>query len=370
MDRQLIWAVKSQSVPNTRKKLEELSQREDLFDISSIDTGSKEYKKAAAIFSRAAKTGTTIVSYIDELYPQKLKNLSRPPAILYVRGNANLLKDVVYAGMVGARYSDDYGIRMAENIAMEIGQTGAGIVSGGAIGIDAASHRGALKANAPTIAVLGGGLDRPYPKENIPLFKKIVENGGAVITEYPFGTAPSRKNFPRRNRIIAALSSALVVVRAGGRSGSLITATQAADLGITVFAVPGNIDRGLSAGTNALIRDGAVPLLSSIEVIDELIARDPDFFVREKELKQIPFTERKIKTQKPPKEQFSLDGLSEYEAEIVNIITSGIQTQNLIEEKISFEPSRLTALLGMMEIKGIIKKDLDKKYVITIGGEC
>ncbi len=370
MDRQLIWAVKSQGVSSTRKKLRELSKREDLFDLSSVDTGSEEYKKTVSSFDKAKRTGTKIVTYIDDLYPERLRNISQPPPVLYVRGNVNILKETIFAGMVGSRECDDYGIRMAEYIASEIGQTGAGVVSGGARGIDAASHRGALRANAPTVAVLGGGLDRPYPEENIPLFKKIVENGGAVITEYPFGMEPISNNFPRRNRIIAGLSTALVVVRAAYRSGSLITATQALNQGLTIFAVPGNIDNKLSGGTNALIRDGAIPLLSPMEVIDELIAREPDFFVREKELSEKIISEEIAEIKNHEKTVAKPTGLSEYETEIVNIIISGAQTQNLIEEKVSFEPSRLTALLGMMEIKGIIKKGPDKKYIITVGGGC
>ncbi len=368
MDRQLIWAVKSQNISNTRKKLKELSEREDLFDISSIDIKTKEYERTVRSFDKAKRTGTHIVTYIDPEYPNSLKMIPRPPALLYVRGNKDILKNVVFVGMVGARDCDDYGIRMAENLAAEIGQTGIGIVSGGARGIDAASHRGALRAKAPTVAVLGSGLDRPYPEDNIPLFKKIVENGGAVITEYPFGMEPLQKNFPRRNRIISGLSSALAVVRAAYRSGSLITAHQAAEQGISVYAVPGNIDNKLSAGTNELIRDGAIPLLSAMDVIDELIEREPDFFVKEmdKREKEEIYREKKQDTKK----ELNLEGLSDYEKEIVGIIISGLSTQNLIEEKISFGAERLTALLGMMEIKGIIKKGPDKKYTITVGGGC
>lgn len=370
MDKKLIWMVKSQLISNTRRKLAELSEREDLFDTSTIDFESDEYKFAKENYDKAHEKGCEIVTYIDDLYPDKLKNLSSPPAFLYVRGNASVLKNTVFTGIVGARKSDMYGIRMAENIAMEIGQTGAGIISGGARGIDTASHRGAMLANTVTVAVLGCGLDVCYPPENKELFDKIAESGGALISEYPFSMEALKNNFPRRNRIIAALSTALVVVRAAYRSGSLITASQAADLGVTVFSVPGNIDDGLSRGTNELIRDGANVLLSAMDVIDELIDKEPDFFLADKE-KELSVCE---KTEKKPEEtvksSVNTAGLSEYEAEIVNIINDGVQTQNLIEEKISFEPSRLTALLGMMEIKGIIKKRPDKKYIITTGGDA
>lgn len=373
MEHQLIWAIKSQKVSHTRKQLALLSKREDLFDISSIDTRSEEYRQAVFNFEKAERTGCSVVTYIDDLYPESLRNISQPPPVLYVRGNAKILSEAVFAGIVGARESDDYGIRVAENIAMEIGQTGVGIASGGARGVDAASHRGALRAKAPTVAVLGSGLDNAYPPENIPLFKRIVENGGAVITEYPFGALPLPKHFPRRNRIIAGLSSALVVVRAAHRSGSLITASQALNQGLTVFAVPGNIDNGLSAGTNELIRDGAIPLLSAVDVIDELIAQKPDFFVRDPELLEEVFCEKKKteeEVREKPESVRKTEGLSEYEAEIVNMIDSGFKTQNQMEEKVSFDPGRLTALLGMMEIKGIIKKGLGNKYTVNTGGGC
>ena len=283
MDKKLIWMVKSSLVSNSRKKLSELSEREDLFDESTIDFSSEEYIEAKRNYDIAAKNGYSIVTYIDKLYPEKLKNLQKPPSVLYVSGDATILADTVFAGIVGARKTDMYGTRMAETIALEIGQTGAGIISGGARGIDSASHRGALRAKAPTVAVLGCGLDVCYPPENKKLFREIASSGGAVVTEFPFGMEALAHNFPQRNRIIAALSTALVVVRAAHRSGSLITATRALDMGVSVFAVPGNIDDKLSSGTNALIRDGANILLSSMDVIDELIALEPDFFVREKE---------------------------------------------------------------------------------------
>lgn len=359
MNRQLIWAVRAQGVPNTRKKLSELAASDDLFDLSLIDTASAEYKETLSNFEKADELGAEIVTYIDKRYPEKLKNIYQPPAVLYVLGNADILNDIIFTGMVGARRSDSYGIRMAETIAAEIGQTGVGIISGGAIGIDAASHRGALRAKAPTVAVLGSGLDKLYPKENIKLFQDIIENGGAVISEYPFGMEPLAGNFPRRNRIIAGLSTALVVVRAAKRSGSLITASQALNEGVTVFSVPGNIDDRLSGGTNELIRDGAIPLLSPMDVVDELIAKVPDFFVRENDRR-----EKKRKESALKEKELKLDGLSEYEKEIVNIIASGKATANLIEENISFDAHRLTALLGMMEIKGVIKKGPDKKYII------
>ena len=361
MDHNFIWAVKTAKKNITYKEITALKERDDLFDESTINIKSREYVRTLKSFEKAHKMGCHVITYIDERYPECLREIPLPPPVLYVMGNPEILNDVVYAGFVGARKSDDYGKLMAQTLAMEVGCTGAGIVSGGAEGVDGASHEGALRAKAPTIAVLGSGLDRLYPSCNIDLFRRIVQNGGALITEYPFGEPPRGSNFPRRNRIIAAFSTAVAVVRAGARSGSLITASQAMDLNRTVFAVPGNIDNRLSKGTNELIRDGALLLLSSMDIIDELIAKKPDFFVRTKEKKKKTFFNKpadKMEIKLPN----ALLGLSGYEREVAELIQSGFNTQTLMEEKISFEPSRLTGLLSMMEIKGIIKKGPDKKY--------
>ncbi len=364
MKRQFIWTIKSRMVRQSAKALRDLSEKEELFDESSIDTGSEVYERTAQDFEMARKMGCSVVTYIDKLYPERLRNIPQPPPVLFVWGNPALLSNTVLTGIVGARRCDDYGIRITENFAMEIGQTGTGIVSGGALGVDAASHRGALRAKAPTIAVLGSGIDVAYPSENHALFSAIVKEGGAVISEFSFGEPANRNNFPRRNRIIATLSDVLIVTRAGHKSGSLITATQAMDMNKTVYAVPGNIDNKLSQGTNELIRDGAVPLLNVIDVIDELISINPDFFVREQESGRIIYEDDGYIYEEPEKKSVSVQGLSEYEAEIVNIIEGGADTQNLIEEKISFDPSRLTALIQMMEIKGIIKKGRGNKYAV------
>ena len=362
--RQFIWTVKARMVRQSAKALRDLAGKEDLFDEASVDTGSEIYEKTVADFEMARKMGCSVVTYIDDLYPEKLRNIPQPPPVIFVWGNPTLLSGTVFAGVVGARRCDDYGIRITENFAMEIGQTGAGIVSGGAFGVDAASHRGALRAKAPTVAVLGSGIDIAYPAENHALFSAIVKDGGAIISEFSFGEPANKWNFPRRNRIIAALSDVLIVTRAGHKSGSLITASQAMDMNRTVYAVPGNIDSMLSQGTNELIRDGAVPLLNAMEVIDELISLNPDFFVREKEAGRAIYEDEGYAEEEPEKKRETRGDLSEYEAEIVNIITNGADTQNLIEEKISFEPSRLTALIQMMEIKGIIKKGRGNKYAI------
>lgn len=362
MDKQLIWMIKSAYKTPTRKVLSQLASAKDLLDESDIDTSSNEYQEAVRNYYRAKDDGVEIVTYIDKEYPEALKTISMPPRVLFVRGDKKALMHKMYVGMVGSRKTDDYGMRMASSIAFELGQTGVGVISGGAAGIDAAAHIGALRAKAKTIAVLGCGIDVTYPKTNAQLFERIANEGGAVITEFLYGESPRRENFPHRNRIIAALSASVIVVRASYKSGALITANQAINMGKSVFAIPGNIDNSLSAGTNALIRDGAGVLLSSMDIIDELMLKNPDFFVMN--------TETESEEKQIVEEKINLQGLSAPEEEIVRLIREGKSSVEAMEQSVSFAPARITAVLGMLELKGIIRRGFDKKYKFTSGGKC
>lgn len=367
-ERKLEWVLKAFEGTPTRKRLNELADRfasgEEIRASVKDDYGASVVKS----FERAEKTGCSVVAFVDKEYPDCFRKIALPPPALYVRGSVSALSHEVYVGMVGCRKSDDYGIRIAANIAAELAQLGIGIVSGGAVGIDAASHSGAIRGGAPTVAFLGCGLDVAYPHENIPLFKKIVDAGGAVVSEFPFGDPPERRNFPHRNRLIAALSKTVAVIRAGNRSGALITANHAEKMGKTIFAVPGNIDNYLSAGTNALIRDGVLPLLSSMDIVDELMLKCPDFFAKERDAQaegDIPVNEIKPMKKKKPA---AISGLSDAESEIVRLVESGICTDSELAGKISFDPARLTALLGILELKGVLTRGFNKKYSVTSGG--
>lgn len=368
MNKNFIWTVKATSGRKSLRFYEELKASENLFDENGLEKY-KTYDIISRSFEKAYKAGYEIVTFIDECYPKSLKRLTNPPPVLYVRGNVKALTHPLYCGIVGARKCDDYGIRTARTLAREIAETGVGIVTGGAEGVDGAANKGALDARGNTIAVLGSGIDVLYPKCNTKLFHEILEKDGAIISEFHCGTQPEGRNFPVRNRIIAAMGENLLVVRAGLRSGSLITAHMALDMGKTVFSVPGNIDNHLSMGTNALLTDGAVPLISSMDIIDDLMNHKPDFFTSREE--EITETERKpepivLNTEKPKKKSGAF--LSEFEEEIVSAIENGFQTQNEIEEKVSFDAARLTAMLGMLELKGVIKKGMNNKYKITTGG--
>lgn len=360
MDKRVIWAIKALSSVNSKRTLDKIADDPMLYDETNLQKYSA-YNRVLKSFERAQKLNYSIVTYIDKNYPESLKNLTTPPPVLYVRGNVDAINHKLFAGIVGSRKCDDYGLRMAHSIAAEIAQTGVGIITGGAEGVDGAANKGALSVRGKTIAVFGSGLDVVYPKCNEALFDKIEENGGAIISEFACTTPPYRKNFPKRNRIIAAMGETLAVIRAGKRSGSLITANIANDMGKTIFAMPGNIDHRLSAGTNALINDGAQMLNSSMDVIDELIERFPDFFAEDKEEENIEYIPIEINKKET---KLNIKGLSENEAEIVKAIEEGCTLQSEIEEKISFNSSRLTATLGLLELKGVIKKGIDKKYKV------
>jgi DNA processing protein len=205
----------------------------------------------------------------DSAYPQLLRELHDPPSVLHVRGEESRLLAEPSVAIVGARSCSSYGAQVARELARELTRAGIVVVSGLARGIDGEAHRGALEAGGATVAVLGCGIDRDYPAAHASLARRITETG-LIVSEYPPGTEPAPWRFPARNRIIAGLSRATVVVEARERSGALITADFALELGREVFAVPGEITAALSAGTNHLIRQGAAPLLSPDDVLGAL----------------------------------------------------------------------------------------------------
>jgi DNA processing protein len=204
----------------------------------------------------------------DRLYPPLLAQLYDPPPCIHVRGALEILSEPAVA-IVGARSCSPYGAQIAREVARELALAGVVVVSGMARGIDGEAHRGALEAGGPTVAVLGCGIDRDYPRSHADLARRIRETG-AIVSEYPPGVEPAPWRFPARNRIIAGLCLATVVVEARERSGALITADFALELGRDVFAVPGEITSALSAGTNDLLRQGAAPLLSARDVLSAL----------------------------------------------------------------------------------------------------
>ncbi len=216
----------------------------------------------------AESSGARVISYLDTDYPLSLNQIYDPPAILYVKGDLRP-EDANSVAIVGSRRASRYGLQTAERLGMEFAARGITVVSGLARGIDAAGHKGALRAKGRTIAVLGSGLAQIYPAEHIRLADEIAGNG-AIVSEFPMACGPHRENFPRRNRIISGLSLGVVVVEAASDSGALITTDFALEQGREIFAVPGQACSPVSRGTNALIRQGAKLTESADDVVEEL----------------------------------------------------------------------------------------------------
>lgn len=247
------------SVPGIGKTLgEKISAWRDFFDLE---------KEERALAAHDAK----FVPFFDDAFPPLLKRIPDPPTGLYVRGNADALATEKCVALVGTRKASLYGTTNAKKIARELAAAGWLVVSGGARGIDTAAHEGALDAgNGKTVVVLGCGLDVVYPPENFELFRKIAADGGAVVSEFPFGKKADRRTFPQRNRIIAGMAAGTLVVESDIAGGSIITANFAADCGRAVFALPGRVEQPGSRGCHKLIRDGATLAASAADILEDL----------------------------------------------------------------------------------------------------
>ena len=241
---------------------------EELLDLGTVAT-LRLYERfdPRAARARAERSGLAVVCRCDGAYPARLRDLNDPPAVLHVAGTLPEHEDAV--AIIGARRATPYGLEVARALGRGLSASGVPVVSGLALGVDSASHTGALEAGAPVLAVLASGADVPYPPSKRQLYAEVVERG-AVVSELPPGFGPVRWCFVARNRIIAALSRVTIVVEAAKRSGSLTTADFAAELGRTVGAVPGRITCPQAAGTNGLIQSGAPPVLGVADALDLL----------------------------------------------------------------------------------------------------
>lgn len=217
----------------------------------------------------AGNEGIAVIRIGDAAYPRLLREIADPPSALYVRGDAAALSHPLPIAVVGTRKMTAYGSAAVRIVARPAAAAGAAIVSGLALGVDAAAHAAALDAGGVTIAVLAGGVDAPSvgPRTNAGLAERIVASGGALVSERPPGATPTKASFPRRNRIIAGMARGTIVIEAAAKSGSLITAYLALEGGRDVFAVPGPITSASSAGTNGLIRRGAAPATCADDVL-------------------------------------------------------------------------------------------------------
>lgn len=300
--------------------------------------------------AKAKKNKIQIITFFDDEYPALLKNIYDPPILLYVKGV--LPEDSVpKVAIVGSRIASLYGQRMAKQIAAELAEAGAVIVSGLALGIDAAAHEGALLPKGITCAVLGSGLAQIYPTQNKKIADRIIERG-ALISEYPVQMLPKPQFFPVRNRIISGLSHGVLVIEAGDRSGALITADLALEEGREVFALPGNVDSDRSKGTNSLLKQGARLVTSAQDILDELRLK----IVSQKEKNDLRNKEEAIK----------VAGLDSDSIKLLSFLDTeeGVSADTLIE-KSALTANKVLGLLSLLEIKKLIKSLPGKNFIKT-----
>jgi DNA processing protein len=278
--------------------------------------------------------GIDAVTREEAGYPELLKAIPDAPPTLFVRGVATF-DDAYPLAIVGSRHCTAYGLRIARRIARDFATVGGTVVSGLAYGIDGAAHMGSVDAKARTIAVLGNGLDRIYPKDNEALADEILACGGSLVSELPLGSAPKGQHFPQRNRIISGMSKGLLLVEAEKQSGTMSTVTHALEQGREVFAIPGQADSPLSVFPHALIRDGARLVTSAAEIIEDLgWGLMPD--------------------------HSGLGGtapkMTEVERRLYALLLGGPADTDALMGAMGMNAAQMNSLLTIMELQGIIRK--------------
>lgn len=291
------------------------------------------------LFSKIEKLKITVLEISEEAYPNELRNIPDPPPFLWVRGQLPYLLKTI--GIVGTRKITQYGKRNTERFTQELAQNQFTIISGLAMGIDSVAHSETIKNNGITIAVLGSGVDKIYPRCNENLAQKILTNKGCIVSEYPLGTRPLKHHFPARNRIISGLSKGVLVVEGGVKSGALITAKFALEQGREVFAIPSMIYQNCLSGTNQLIRKGEAKLIEKTEHI----------------LEEFQFKNQTQANDEIPK--FTQD-----ENLILKEIKNGPTTIEDIIFKTPFSLSEISVHILNLQLKGVIH-EVDQKWMLA-----
>jgi DNA processing protein len=291
------------------------------------------------VWAKIEAQGIKILTWADGEYPNRLREIDQPPPILYIRGEY-LQDDVFAVAIVGTRKVTAYGRQVTEEIASFVAMNGITVISGLARGVDAIAHQTALKVGGRTIGILGSGVDKIYPPEHRALAEQMMERG-AIISDYAVGTPPDASNFPPRNRIISGLSLAVVVIEAAETSGALITAEFAAEQGREIFAVPGSILAPQSKGTNKLIQNGALPLLT------------PDDLMQALDLTRIG--EHKSARKILPSD--------EVEAKVLSVLSSEPLHVDEIRNQAGLPIEKISATLALMELKGMVRQVGGMNYV-------
>jgi len=322
----------------SEKDLQEVSQIPKLCIYRILDKNLRE--RSGKYLDKLKGNKIRTITINDRSYPDILKSIYDPPAVLYVKGKFYNNEKAI--AVVGSRNATRYGLNMAEKLSYELAKCGLTVISGMARGIDSQAHCGALKAGGRTVAVLGCGLDTVYPSENEDLAKRILVSG-AIVSEYLPGMPPFSYNFPLRNRIISGLSLGVVVIEANEKSGSLITANLALEQGREVFAVPGNINNANSIGTNGLIKDGAKMVTSIEDILEEL---------------DVSFETGKTVLALPENAaaDYKFRGLECDEMTIVRVLQRGMLHVDLLSNYSGLSVQMVNAILVSLELKGLVEQ--------------
>lgn len=328
----------------------------------------KDMSKAEKILDDCKRLGYDIITYDDRLFSDKLRAISAPPVLLYLNGKMPELDNELSVAMVGSREATNQGLRAASEFAFSLSRANAVVVSGGAYGIDTASHKGVLQARGVTICVLGCGIDVGYPEVNIPMYEKIAENG-AVVSEYPPGTPGGRANFPNRNRIICGLSDCILVVQAREKSGALITANDAASEGRKLFSIPGSIFFAENKGSNDLLRQGYSAAIEANDILNWYnseknslnYSEKKDYNKKTEPVSALSAAADGEKRFEPEKKAPS--GLSEKAEKIYKAIGDEPLTADCISEKSGVAAHEMFSALTELEMMGYVESLAGGKYM-------
>ncbi len=347
-------------VATLSRAFEFLGRASDVFCASDAARAHAEIPSAAREFLSSSKAtlrpqerawldhpGHHLVPFTDHRYPLLLRSAGCVPIALYVAGNVDVLNDPQVA-VVGSRNPTAQGLETAGELARQLAESGLAITSGLALGIDSAAHRGALMAQGVTLAVLGSGVDVIYPRSNGPLSVQIRQQG-ALLSGFPLGTAPRRAHFPQRNEIIAGLTLGTLVVEATPRSGSLITARLAGDLGRELFAVPGSIYSPLSRGCHELIRQGAKLTQTSHDILSEL--NFPAFFALQSRAAADPRAVPVGELGMDKDHKILLDALGFDPADLDNLVV-----------RTGFKPEAVSSMMLILELEGHVQAAPGGRY--------
>ncbi len=322
----------------------------------------RDLREAERIGQSCAEKGIRIICRQDADYPERLANIMDPPMVLYVLGSLPPVDRRITIGVVGTRRTSDYGLKMAEQLGRGLAEAGAVVVTGLAEGIDSMAAKGALKGHGRIIGVLGTGTDVVYPSWNGKLQNTVAEVG-ALVSEYPPGTKPTKYSFPQRNRIISGLCLGVAVVQAPERSGSLITAARAQEQGRDVFVVPGRADDAGFAGSHSLIRDGAQLVCSAGEILEEYRFRYPELLPEKR--RNDPGPGRSGVKQSLDKEKDvgyhalkeQLEGLSPLQLELVRLLARGPKHSDDLIAAVDGSAGEVLTALSMLQLEGYVSEE-------------